>query len=190
MKAIFDLDSIGFRYGKKQVLRNISFRIEPGEILGVIGPNGSGKTTLLKTLGRQLIPSEGSLLFEQGAMAGVPGKEYARRVSMVPQDHAILFPYSVYEIVLMGRYPHINGWAFESEVDHRIARSAMEEMGIDSMADRPFNELSGGERQRVIIARSLAQSADVLLLDEPATFLDLHYQIEMFSLEIILNLGL
>jgi iron complex transport system ATP-binding protein len=180
--SMVTLKDVGFRYGREWVLKEIDLTIERGEILGIIGPNGSGKTSLLKILGRHLKPVEGDLWLESKRLSTIPLRELAWQVSMVPQEHPVVFSYTVLEMVLMGRYPYLKGWAFESAEDHRIARSAMERMGVERFSDRLFAELSGGEKQRVIIARALAQQPRILLLDEPATFLDLHHQSQIYSL--------
>jgi iron complex transport system ATP-binding protein len=182
MESIYTLQDVSFRYESKWVLKGIDLTIDRGEVLGLIGPNGSGKTTLLKILGRHRRPETGGVWLESKNLSIVSLGMLARRVSMVPQELPVAFPYTVLEMVLMGRYPHMKGWAFESAEDHHIARSAMERMGLDSFAHRLFTELSGGEKQRVIIARALAQQAEVLLLDEPATFLDLHHQAGIYRL--------
>ncbi|MBI3595725.1 MAG: ABC transporter ATP-binding protein [Nitrospirae bacterium] len=182
MTALYALKEVGFRYGLEWVLKGINLTIERGEILGIIGPNGSGKTSLLKILARQQRPVEGDVRFESTNLRAISFRRLAQRVGMVPQEHPVVFPYTVLEVVLMGRYPYLKGWAFESAEDYRIARSAMERMGVGRFAGRLFSELSGGEKQRVIIARALAQQPQVLLLDEPATFLDLHHQSQIYSL--------
>ena len=173
---LYTLNNAAFRYGTKRVLEGIDLEIASGEILGVLGPNGSGKTTLLKILGGLLHPTEGRVRLDSSDLSEMPHRERARRIGMVPQEHPVAFPYTALEIVLMARYPHLRGWAFESEMDRRIARAAMEQMEVEALADRLFGELSGGERQRVIIARALAQEPLALLLDEPTAFLDLHHQ--------------
>ena len=182
LSAVYSLNRVEFRYGEHRVLTDIDLTVEPGEILGIVGPNGSGKTSLLKILGGHFRPRAGEVRFESRNLATVRPDELARQVSMVPQEHEIVFAYTALEIVLMGRYPHLHGWAFETAEDHRIARSAMERMEVDGLAHRLFNELSGGEKQRVIIARALAQQPKVLLLDEPSTFLDLHHQMKIYAL--------
>lgn len=187
MSSIYTLKNVGFHYGREWVLKGIDLTIERGEILGIIGPNGSGKTSLLKILGRQQRPVEGDIRLESKSLSTIPFRALAQRVSMVSQEHPVVFPYTVLEVVLMGRYPYLKGWAFESAEDHRIARSAMERVGVERFADRLFSELSGGEKQRVIIARALTQQPEVLLLDEPATFLDLHHQARIHSLLAELN---
>ena len=187
ISSIYTLKDVAFRYLSDWVLQGIDLTIERGEILGIIGPNGSGKTSLLKILGRHRSPVEGEVRLEAEKLPDVPRRALAQRVSMVPQEHPVVFPYTVLEMVLMGRYPYLKGWAFESSEDHRIARAAMERVGLERFSERLFSELSGGEKQRVIIARALTQQPQVLLLDEPATFLDLHHQARIYSLLSELN---
>ncbi len=179
---MYSVNDVGFQYEREWILKGISIRIKRGEILGIIGPNGAGKTTLLKILGKILQAKEGEISWGGKLLSSIPISAYAREVAMVPQEHQMVFPYTALEVVLMGRYPYLGGWAFETDEDHDIARSAMEKMEVEGVAFRLFNELSGGEKQRVMIARALAQKAEVLLLDEPATFLDLHHQMGIFSI--------
>lgn len=185
--SMYTLENVAFRYETDWVLRGIDLTIERGEILGIIGPNGSGKTSLLKILGRHQQPVEGKVRLDSRDLSRFSFNALARRVGMVPQEHPVVFPYTVLDVVLMGRYPYLKGWAFESAEDYRIARSAMERMGVERLAGRLLAELSGGEKQRVIIARALAQQSQILLLDEPATFLDLHHQALIYSLLAELN---
>ena len=179
---MYRLNNIFFQYEKREVLKEINFSIGPGDILGIIGPNGSGKTTLLKILGGLLKPSIGMIWFKEKNLSDYSPQRLARSVAMVPQEHHLVFPYTVKEIVLMGRYPFLGGWAFESEKDYGIAQEAMKRMQVDGFENRLFFELSGGEKQRVIIARALAQQPEVLLLDEPATFLDLYHQLGILTI--------
>ncbi len=174
---MYRLHNVYFSYGKREVLQNLNFIIHPGEVLGIIGPNGSGKTTLLKILGGFFKPSKGVVWLGEKNLSGISSKQMARNVAVVPQEHSLVFPYTVMEVVLMGRYPHLDGWTFEGKEEIRIARQAMGRMDIEHLRHRFFFELSGGEKQRVIIARALTQQPQILLLDEPSTFLDLHHQV-------------
>lgn len=184
---IIKLENISFRYNTHWVLKDVSCEIGEGEFVGIIGPNGSGKTTLMKIIDGILNPQEGKVLIN-----GISGKKLrrdnlAKIIAVVAQDFQMIFPFSVQEIVLMGRAPHLNKWQFESEADIRIARGVMEMTGTLEFANRPMSALSGGERQRVLIARALAQQPQILLLDEPTAFLDIKHQVDFFDLIKSLN---
>jgi len=181
------LNAAGFRYGDEWVLRDISFSVPEGEFMGIIGPNGSGKTTLLKVIDGIFPPGEGEIL-----ITGVPGsrfkrEELARIIAVVPQDTQMTFPFTVEEVVLMGRAPHLGKLRFEGEKDFHIAHEAMKVTDTLSLARRGMNALSGGERQRVLIARALTQEPRIMLLDEPTALLDIRHQMEFFDLIKALN---
>lgn len=176
------VSGVSFRYGEQWVLSNISFCVNKGEFLGVIGPNGSGKTTLLKSLNRTLTPEEGSVFINGVGVSEIKRRELARVVSMVPQEAPLVFPFTVSELVLMGRAPYLRRFCFEGKKDHDIARRAMEMTGTLDFSGRGVSALSGGEKQRVLIARAIAQEPDVMLLDEPTSFLDIRHQIEIYDL--------
>lgn len=185
-------DSLRFGYGETRagdVLRGVSLTVPRGRIAGILGPNGSGKTTLLRLLGGTLTPREGRVLFEDRELRRIPRRRLAQRLAVVPQDTHLAFDYSVLEIVLMGRYPHLGALEVEGPADLAIARAALAATGTGAFERRSFTTLSGGERQRVVIASALAQlepaspaSPAVLLLDEPTAALDLGYQLETASL--------
>lgn len=177
-----DARAIRFRYGDGPVIRDVSLTLERGEVLGVIGPNGSGKSTLLRLLTGVLQPEAGEVRFFGRALADYSRAEIGRMVAVVPQETLIEFPFSVMEVVLMGRAPHLGGFAFEGDRDVAAAHEAMRRTGVDHLATRRIHELSGGERQRVIVARALAQEAPVLLLDEPGAFLDIRHEVEIYDL--------
>jgi iron complex transport system ATP-binding protein len=184
---MIEVSSIFFRYHEDWVLQDVSFRVEKGEFVGVIGPNGSGKTTLLKILYRLLVPQQGEVFFELVPMKKMERGDIAKRIAVVAQETQLLFPFSVLETVLMGRSPYLGHLMFESEKDLEIAKKAMAWTNILPFSERPMDELSGGERKRVFIARALAQESEVILLDEPTANLDIHHQIEF--LDLILNLN-
>jgi iron complex transport system ATP-binding protein len=184
---MIDVNSISFRYHEDWVLQDVSFRVEKGEFLGVIGPNGSGKTTLLKILYHLLSPQRGEILLELVPMKKMSRSDIGKRIAVVAQETHLLFPFSVLEMVLMGRSPYLGHLMFESEKDLEIAKKAMEWTKILPFSERPIDELSGGERKRVFIARALAQEPEVILLDEPTANLDIHHQIDF--LDLILNLN-
>jgi iron complex transport system ATP-binding protein len=156
--------------------------VERGEILGVIGPNSAGKTTLIRLLTRVLEPARGEIRLDGRPLARVPRWEVARHVAVVPQELPPALPFSVEQLVLMGRYPHAPGRFFESGADLAVAREAMARTGVLELAGAPVDGLSGGERQRAVLARALAQEPRLLVLDEPTAHLDLRYQAECVGL--------
>jgi len=184
---MIEAHQISFRYRDDWVVRELSFRIEKGEFLGVIGPNGSGKTTLLKILYRLLSPQHGEIFFERTPLKRLHRGEIAKKIAVVPQETHVVFPFRVIEIVLMGRSPYLGHQLFESEKDLAAAKKAMEWTEILPLAERPIDELSGGERKRVFIARALAQEPEVILLDEPTSNLDIHHQVAFLDLILSLN---
>jgi iron complex transport system ATP-binding protein len=184
---MIEVHSISFRYHEDWVLQEVSFRVEKGEFIGVIGPNGSGKTTLLKILYRLFAPQNGEILFELVPMKKMDRADIAKRIAVVAQETHLLFPFTVLETVLMGRSPYLGDLMFESEKDLEIAKRAMEWTKILPFSERPMDELSGGERKRVFIARALAQEPEVILLDEPTANLDIHHQIDFLNLILTLN---
>jgi iron complex transport system ATP-binding protein len=184
---IVQLKKVGFRYAKDWVLKDVSFQISEGEFLGIIGPNGSGKTTLLKIIDRILMPQEGGIWLNGESINEMKRDALARMIAVVPQDSPITFSFSVKEIVLMGRAPHLGRLRFEGKRDYEIAHRAMEVTDTLPFADRSINELSGGERQRILIARALAQQPQIILLDESTAFLDIKHQIDFFDLIKTLN---
>lgn len=176
------LEGVSFAYPGRPVLGEVTLDVAPGERLGLLGPNGSGKSTLIRLLSRVLRPQRGRILLDGRDLATFGARELARRMAVVPQETALDFPFSVMEVVLMGRSPHLAAIGFESARDVGIAEQALAQAGVADLAGRRFHELSGGEKQRVVIARALAQEPEVLLLDEPATFLDLRHVVEIFDL--------
>lgn len=170
------------------VLDQVSATIANGHIVGVLGPNGSGKTTLLRLINGTLAPLSGAVYLDDRPVHRQSRRELARRMAIVPQETQLAFDYSVLEMVLMGRHPHLGVFEVEGPTDVAIARDALTATGTDHLEDRDFNTLSGGEKQRVIIASALAQAPNLLLLDEPTASLDLGYQLEISSLLHRLNL--
>jgi iron complex transport system ATP-binding protein len=170
------------------VLRGVSMEVPAESFVGILGPNGSGKTTLLRMLAGLLRPSRGSVLLDGADLARANRPALARRMAVVPQETQLAFEYSVIEVVLMGRYPHLRAFEIEGPADFAIAREALAATGTLALEDRAFGTLSGGEKQRVIIAAALAQIAGaaegsgILLLDEPTVALDLAYQLELADL--------
>ncbi|HEX7574100.1 MAG TPA: ABC transporter ATP-binding protein [Bacteroidota bacterium] len=177
------VDNISFGYDPATpVVRDVSFTVRSGEFLSLVGPNGSGKTTLLRLLDRIFIPHRGTILLGDQPLAKFSRTAIARRIAFVPQDNSIQFPFTVAEIVLMGRAPHSGGMAFENAHDRDVAREMMRLTDVAGFADQPVTNLSGGERQRVFIARALAQQPEIILLDEPNAHLDIAHQVDMFRI--------
>lgn len=183
-------DQVSFRYapGGPLVVDGVSLRLAEGALVGILGPNGSGKTTLLRLLSGTRRPTSGRVLLGGQPLDRLSRRDVARRIAVVPQETELAFEYSAMEIVLMGRHPHLGVFTVEGPGDLRIAREALAATGTGHLAERPFHELSGGEKQRVVIAAALAQSASLLLLDEPTASLDLGYQMEVSALLLRLNL--
>lgn len=173
---------VDFHYGSTQALKDVSFEVKDGDFVGVIGPNGAGKTTLLRCITKTLKPSVGAILIDEKDISDVARGEIAKNVGVVPQELPQTFPFTVVDIVLMGRIPHLGRFSRETKKDLAIAEYAMKQTDIEHLADRPIGELSGGEKQRVLIAKALAQNPRILLLDEPTVHLDISYQVEILNL--------
>jgi len=185
---------LSFRYrttegrGRMWTLDDLSFQVDTGEILGIVGPNGSGKSSLLKVLSGLLPVGKGDVRLGGLSLGKWSRTDVARVVAVVPQEYAQVFPFSVAETVLMGRFPHRTArwWSMgigeETANDFAHVHQAMADTDVLSLADRLVSDLSGGERQRVMIARALAQEPKILLLDEPTAFLDINHQIDICSL--------
>jgi ABC-type cobalamin/Fe3+-siderophores transport system ATPase subunit len=169
-------------YGARTALREVDLKAEAGELLAIVGPNGAGKSTLLRVLGGLLEPWSGVAVIEGRALGGFDRRSLARIVASVSQENPIAFQFSVIEVVLMGRAPHLGAFHFETPHDLEAAWAALEAFGLSAIAARPIQELSGGERKRVFLARAIAQEARIVLLDEPTAFLDLRHVAEIFTL--------
>jgi iron complex transport system ATP-binding protein len=182
-------DNVSFRYapGAPLVVDGVTVRFADGALAGILGPNGSGKTTLLRLLSGTRSPTRGRVWLGQRPLAQLSRREAARQIAVVPQETELAFEYRAIEIVLMGRHPHLGVFTVEGPDDLRIAEEAMAATGTHHLSERQFHELSGGEKQRVVIAAALAQSASLLLLDEPTASLDLGYQLEIAALLSRLN---
>jgi iron complex transport system ATP-binding protein len=168
-------------------VHGVSIHIGRGDVVGILGPNGSGKTTLLRLLAGMLKPQSGTITLGGTRLESIPRPALARSISVVPQETHLAFDYSVLEIALMGRYPHLGTFQLEGPRDVAIAREALAETGTADLERRSFATLSGGEKQRVVIASALAQEASILLLDEPTASLDLGYQFDIAALLARLN---
>ena len=182
-------DDVTFGYGDTPVLHGVSLAVPGGGLVGLIGPNGSGKTTLLRLLAGTRRPSSGGILLDGKPIASLSRAAIARRMAVVSQETHLAFDYTVLEVALMGRYPHLGAFAIEGPADVGVAREALAATGAAELESRQFSTLSGGEKQRVIIAAALTQisagagaAGSILLLDEPTAALDLKYQLAVGAL--------
>lgn len=180
-------ESVSFGYGRGFTLTDASVVITPGSVTGLLGPNGCGKTTLLRLLCGVLRPQAGRVMLGDRLITSMARREVARHVAVVPQETHPAFEYTVLEMVLMGRHPHLSTFQLEGPADLAIADEALAATGTRHLAARSYMTLSGGEKQRVVIASALTQATDILLLDEPTASLDIGYQLEIASLLARLN---
>lgn len=182
MKKAISVKGMSHYYDTTRVLKNISFCVQKGDFFIIIGPNGSGKTTLMKAILKIEKSSWSRLEIFDRPINKYTRKALARTIAFVPQMTDIDFPFTVVEVVLMGRSPHTGLLGLEQEKDISIANQAMAFTGIEHLANRRLDQLSGGERQRVFIARSICQQTEIILLDEPTASLDLAHQIRVMDL--------
>lgn len=174
-----EINGVGFNYGSRPALENVTMSMKKGEVVSIVGPNGSGKSTLLKCVNKILKP-EGTIMVDGANLAGMKSRDLAKLLGYVPQSITHSFPATVFDTVLLGRKPHIS-WRINSE-DIEIVSNIISLMGLKKMALRQSNELSGGEQQKVFMARALAQEPQVLLLDEPTSNLDMGHQLEVLDI--------
>lgn len=179
--GMIEINNLNFKFGKQSVLQHISMNVEKGKFYSIIGPNGSGKTTLLRNIDRVLESVKDTIFINGEDISFMKQKEIAKIMSVVPQNTNIDFDFTVLDIVMMGRTPHIKRFEVENEKDIIKVREAMEITNTWSLREKNINHLSGGERQRVIVARAIAQDTEVVLLDEPVSNLDLYHQIEVMN---------
>jgi iron complex transport system ATP-binding protein len=189
-------DDVTFGYGDAPVLHDVRLAVARGDLVGILGPNGSGKSTLLRLLAGTLAPDRGRVTLDGVDLQAIPRRRLAQRMAVVAQETDLAFDYSVVELALMGRYPHLGAFEIEGPRDLAIALEALATTGTAALAERTFSTLSGGEKQRVVLAAALAQfpsasegaeAGALLLLDEPTASLDLAYQLEIA--EILGRLG-
>lgn len=180
-RAAIETSGLAIGYPQKPVGRDITLRLAEGEILCLLGPNGSGKSTLLKTLLGLLPARAGQVRVLGRPLAEWPRRELARRLGYVPQAHSGEFPFTVEEIVLMGRSSHLSRYAVPGPHDRQVAHECLATLGIEALAQEPFTQISGGERQLALIARALAQQPSILIMDEPTASLDFGNQLRVLE---------
>ena len=177
------IENITFAYKHAQsVLHEINLELKPGTVTAIFGPNGSGKSTLLRCINGTIQPQFGSVTIENCRVNSMSRQEIARMIAVVPQDTPSDIPFTVAEMVMLGRFAHRTVWDHETAEDRTIMRQALARLNAFDLASRPFNCLSGGERQRIILARALAQQTPVILFDEPDTHLDISHRLELYKL--------
>ena len=178
MSQILSAENIKFSYDKeKEVLKGISFSVNSGEVVCILGANGCGKTTLLSILSGQRPPDEGKVLIDGKDISHMKVEDISKNVAIVFQEHHAPFPFRAIEVVRMGRAPHIGFLGVMSKEDKEIADEALKRVGLFHLRDKPYTKISGGERQLVLIARTIAQNTKVIFMDEPSSHLDFHNQI-------------
>ena len=177
-----EMQKVSLGYNHHPILRDMNLKVSPGELVGLIGPNGCGKSTLIKAFSHIINPMSGRILVDGRVISGIPRRELARLIGVVPQIPLLPSTFSAFEIVLMGRNPHLGLFQSEGPRDWNLALQAMEKTATQSLADRRVNELSGGEIQCLLIARALVQETKAILLDEPTANLDIGRQVEILDL--------
>jgi iron complex transport system ATP-binding protein len=185
-------EHVSYAYARRRghpirAVDDVSVALVPRSLTGLLGPNGCGKSTLLRLLAAVERPTAGRVRLDARETSSYSRRELARRMAVVPQETHPAFDYTVLEMVLMGRHPHLGAFSLEGENDHEVARRALEATRTSHLADRPFSSLSGGEKQRVVIAGALAQEPEILLLDEPTASLDLGAQLDVSALLVRLH---
>ena len=177
-----ETQKITLTYGDRKVVEDVTFQVMPGEIVGIVGPNGSGKSTIIKALSRVIAPHSGRVVINDRDISRIPRKELSLLVGVVPQTPLLPSAFTAFDIVLMGRNPHLGLFQYEGPRDIEITWQAMKQTSTQGLVQRRVGELSGGEIQCVVIARALAQETQAILLDEPTANLDISRQIEILNL--------
>lgn len=176
---MLEIRKIFFRHQNNEtyILKEVDFSVQASGMTTILGPNGSGKTTLFRCITGLWKLQRGEIIFEDKDISRISHAERAKIFAVVPQEHEPPFPYSVLDVVLMGRVSHVGLFASPSEYDYQVAQEAIHTVGISHLRDRAYTKISGGERQLVLIARALSQEAPILLLDEPTSHLDFRNQV-------------
>ena len=187
MPPAISLQQLSFSYRTQPVLQGVSLEIPQRSLLALIGPNGSGKTTLLRLMSKVLRPQQGTILLHGRPLSSFSARDLARQLAVISSEQHFEFPFSVADVVAMGRFPHLNRLERMSDQDWTMVDEAMERTSVLHFRHRSISQLSSGEKQRVLIARAIAQQPSVLMLDEPNAHLDINHQIAIFNLLRTLN---
>jgi iron complex transport system ATP-binding protein len=188
MNNIMDIKDAEFSYnGKKNIFKNVSFSIENGDVFCILGPNGTGKSTLIKCMNSLLKLKSGRISLKNKNIYSMKETDIAKIIAYIPQSNNSVFAFSVFDIVLMGRTPHLSLTSVPGKNDYKIAEEALTNLGILHLKNKTYTEISGGERQLVLMARAIAQQPEILLLDEPTSHLDFGNQIR--TLKVIKELA-
>lgn len=179
---ILQADRLTLQYGSRIIADGLDFDVNKSEIISIIGPNGSGKSTLLKSLGRLLKPTRGTVLLEGRDIQQMKSSDVARKMSILPQSSTAPPDMTIYDLVCYGRMPHQGIFAAPSDEDKEKIEEALAETNTSAMRYRRLDTLSGGERQRAWLAMAIAQNPEILLLDEPTTYLDIKHQLDLMNL--------
>jgi iron complex transport system ATP-binding protein len=180
---LMEVSNASFSYdGKLNIFENINFSVEKGDIFCILGANGTGKTTLIKCINGLMKLSTGNVLINNQNILSLKQNEIAKNIGYIPQIHNSTFPFSVLDVVLMGRSPHLEMFASPGEKDIKIAENSLKTLNIEYMRDTPYTEISGGEQQMVFLARILTQQPSILLLDEPTSHLDFGNQMRTLNI--------
>ncbi|HOJ30716.1 MAG TPA: ABC transporter ATP-binding protein [bacterium] len=180
--VILELKNVSARYGKKEILHDISFQMKKGHFLGIIGPNGSGKSTLLKTATKIIRQYTGTVFFNGTDIKTIPVHQFAKNISFLPSDIEIAYPYTVKELLIMARYPFTSGFRNPTSRDIEIVNAVVKQMGLTQFINRTIVEMSEGEKQRVLLAQCLVQQPQLVIFDEPTAHLDIGYQFSFLDL--------
>ena len=181
-QLLYQISDVSFAYTTTPVLQGLNITLSPGKFYGIVGPNGCGKTTFLDLLTGCRKTGSGSVLYKERPIETYPKQELARQMALVPQEFDTGFGFTVEEVVLMGRHPHIERFSSPSREDWQWVDRAMDYIGISDLRDRYTNTLSGGQKQRAVVARALAQNTPVLLFDEATSSLDVKYTLQIFNI--------
>lgn len=180
---IIEAEKISYKYGQLQALKNLNFQVEPGELLGVIGPNGSGKTTLIKNI-TGILKSDGQVFFnnKEVSLSALDRKDIARKIGVVPQQSQLKGEFTVREVIEMGRYPYQTKFKKCDKAGKKVVDNIINKLNLNKFTERFTGELSGGEFQKVLVARALAQEPEILIFDEATSHLDINHSIDIFKI--------